>query len=259
MKQFVLAMMYVLSLSTLIAQEQQQQEQEVWRIWYMKPVQGKAEMLQRGIKDHVAKHHGEGQWPEYYYDVLSGPNFGSLMGWSGPHTWKDFDERERSQGDVDHWNRYVVPYLDNSKPGTDFLVFHPELSFDRPQSDGQWPSIFHLSWNYIGPGKGGDYMDVTKAQVDSKTKNKSENYHRIYHTASGSNPDAWLYEYPVDSMEELNKSTGTGGGGGWERAFGKAKGDELRQKYQESVKSRMREIIKERRDLSSPQPSMNEN
>ena len=51
----------------------------------------------KSIKDHVAKNHGDGQWPEYYYDVLSGPNFGSLMGWSGPHTWKDFDERERSQ------------------------------------------------------------------------------------------------------------------------------------------------------------------
>ena len=116
MKQFILAMMYVFSLNTLIAQE----EEEVWRVWYMKPVQGKAEQLQKGLKAHVAKNHGEGQWPEYYYDVLSGPNFGSLMGWSGPHTWKDFDERVRSQADVDHWNRYVAPYQDNSSTGTDF-------------------------------------------------------------------------------------------------------------------------------------------
>ena len=251
MKQFILAIMYVFSLNILIAQED---KEEVWRVWYMKPVQGKAEQLENGLKAHVAKNHGEGQWPEYYYSVLSGPNFGSLMGWSGPHTWKAFDERERSQSDVDHWNRYVAPYVDNSNPGTEFLVFHSDLSYDRPQSDGPWPPIFHLSWNYTAPGTGSEYMEVAKAQVESKTKNKSENYHRIYHTASGSNPDAWLYEYPVESMEGLKKSTGVGGGGGWEKIFGKAKADQLRQIYQSSVKSRMREIIKERKDLSSPEP-----
>ena len=47
---------------------------------------------------------------------------------------------------------------------------------------------------------------------------------------------------------------GVGGGGGWEKIFGKAKADQLRQIYQSSVKSRMREIIKERKDLSSPEP-----
>ena len=256
MKRLLLAAVYVFSMQLITAQEDQEQ---VWRIWYMKPVQGKAEMLQRGIKDHVAKHHGEGQWPEYYYDVLSGPNFGSLMGWSGPHTWKDFDERERSQDDVDHWNRYVVPYLDNSNPGTDFLVFHPELSYRKADSSAPWPPIFHLSWNYIGPGTGGDYMEVTKAQAEAKAKNGSENYHHIYHVASGANPDAWLYEYPADSMEDLKKSTGVGGGGNMEKAYGKEKAEELQMKYRSTVRWRMREIIKERKDLSSPQPTMSDN
>ena len=35
MKQFILATMYVFSLNTLIAQED---KEEVWRVWYMKPV-----------------------------------------------------------------------------------------------------------------------------------------------------------------------------------------------------------------------------
>lgn len=250
MKQFILAIMYVFSLNTLIAQED---KEEVWRVWYMKPVQGKAKQLQDGIKDHVANHHGEGQWPEYYYDVLSGPNFGSLMGWSGPHTWKAFDERERSQSDADHWERYVAPYVDNSNPGTDFLVFHPDLSHRNPNK-GPWPPIFHLSWNYNGPGTGKDYMRVTKAQADAKAKNKSENYHNIYHVASGSNADAWLYEYPAESMEDLKMSTGVGGGTTMEKAYGKQRADELSKTYQRVVQSRMREIIKERKDLSSPAP-----
>ena len=256
MKQFLLLAMYVFSLNLLSAQEDKEQ---VWRVWYVKPVQGKAQMLEKGLKDHVARHHGEDQWPEYYYDVLSGPNFGSLMGWSGPHTWKAFDERVRSQSDVDHWNRYVAPYVDNSSAGTDFLVFHPELSHSSPDSDGPWPPIFHLSWNYTGPGTGEDYMNVAKAGANAKRRTRSENYHRIYHVASGSNPDAWLYEYPVNSMEELKKSTGVGGGGGWEKVYGKEKTDEMQKTYQRVVRSRMREVIKERKDLSTPQPLMGEN
>jgi len=254
MKQIILAAMYVLSLNVLVAQEE---KEEVWRVWYMKPAQGKAKQMQDGIKDHVAKHHGEGQWPEYYYDVLSGPNFGSLMGWSGPHTWKDFDDRERSQADADHWIRYVAPYVDNSNPGTNFLVFHPELSHRNPDK-GPWPPIFHLSWNYTGPGTGGDYMEVTKAQAEAKAKNSSDNYHHIYHVASGTNPDAWLYEYPAESMEALKKSTGVGGGGNMEKAYGKARADELQKKYQSVVRSRMREIIKERKDLSTPAPAQSQ-
>ena len=102
-------------------------------------------------------------------------------------------------------------------------------------------------------------MEVAKAGANAKRRTRSENYHRIYHVASGSNPDAWLYEYPVNSMEELKKSTGVGGGSGWEKVYGKEKADEMQKTYQRVVRWRMREIIKERKDLSTPQPSMNEN
>ena len=67
MKRFLLIALYAFSLQLIVAQEDQEQ---VWRIWYMKPVQGKAEFLERGIKDHVAKNHGDGQWPEYYLSLI---------------------------------------------------------------------------------------------------------------------------------------------------------------------------------------------
>ena len=37
-----------------------------------------------------------------YIEELRGPNSGSLAGRSGPHTWKDFDESERSKADLEH-------------------------------------------------------------------------------------------------------------------------------------------------------------
>ena len=60
-------------------------------------------------------------------------------------------------------------------------------------------------------------------------------------------------------MEDLKKSTGVGGGGNMEKAYGKEKAEELQMKYRSTVRWRMREIIKERKDLSSPQPTMSEN
>ena len=103
-------------------------------------------------------------------------------------------------------------------------------------------------------------MKVSKFDADRKAKGKSKNYDRIYHVVSGSNPDAWLYEYPADSMEDLKKSTQTGGG--WsenENVVGKEKSDEMNRIYQRTVRWRMREILRERKDLSSPQPVMTEN
>ena len=74
---------------------QNDQRKTIFKTWYMKPAQGKSKMLESGIKKHViGNHHGEGQWSEYYYEVLSGPNFGSFAGWSGPHTWKEINERK---------------------------------------------------------------------------------------------------------------------------------------------------------------------
>ena len=87
----------------------QSDDQELWTTWYLKPLHGKPKQLEKGIIDHVKKHHGQGGWPEYYFEILSGPNQGSFAGWSGPHTWKAFDERVRSQADVRHWNQYVAP------------------------------------------------------------------------------------------------------------------------------------------------------
>ena len=41
---------------------------------------GKAKQLEKGLTDHIEKFHPAGGWPEYFFEVISGPNTGSLMG-----------------------------------------------------------------------------------------------------------------------------------------------------------------------------------
>ena len=124
MRKIFLTFIYSFSLCFLIAQDS---DQEIWSTWYMKPIHGKAKQLEKGLIDHVKKHHGQGEWPEYYFEILNGPNEGSFAAWSGPHTWKAFDERVRSQADLNHWNQYVAPFADMS----DSDQTHDENGDDR--------------------------------------------------------------------------------------------------------------------------------
>ena len=104
MKKILLTLIYTLSLTVIFAQDNSNQ---VWRVWYMTAKDGKAKQLEKGLTDHIEKFHPAGGWPEYFFEVISGPNTGSLMGFSGPHSWKSFDERVRSQGDIDHFNKFI--------------------------------------------------------------------------------------------------------------------------------------------------------
>ncbi len=246
MKKLILAFLYTVSLCLVGAQDT---DQTVWRTWYMTPKDGKVKQLEKGLADHVKKFHGKGSWPEEYFDVLSGPNSGSLMGFSGPHTWKAFDDRVRSQGDIDHYSKYVLPYSDNKNNSIDFWVHAPAVSY-KPKI---YSDSFHLSYNYIVPGTDAEYYEFLEGFKKSKELNKSSDTHEIYKTVSGENPDTWIWVYPISNMEELSGSTQLiAGGGSMAAALGEKEAERLNKIYKKVVKSRMREIIKFRPDLSTP-------
>ena len=255
MKQLLLTLIYSMSFCLLIAQDE---EKTIFRTWYMNPAQGQSVQLEKGLKDHVKKFHGEGKWPEYYFEVLSGPNSGSFAGWSGPHTWKDFDERDRSKADFDHWNRYVAPFVDNSNgDGIMFLSRKKDIGY----GPGAWTNYYHLSWNIIHPGTGGQYREIATLSKKVKEATNSKNHHNIYQLVSGVNPDMWLWEYPINSMEELSMSTGGSGStlSDFEKVLGKKEAEKFGELYRSTIKKRIRELQKLRPDMSSPIPKMSEN
>ena len=255
MKKAIIAFVYIASLCIICAQNE---EKTIFRTWYMKPVQGKSVQLEKGLKDHVYKFHGEGKWPEYYFEVLSGPNSGSFAGWSGPHTWKDFDERKRSKGDFDHWIKYVAPFVDNSNSdGIMFLSRKEDIGY----GSGAWTNYYHLSWNIIHPGTGGQYREIAALSKKVKEATNSKNHHNIYQLISGVNADMWLWEYPINSMEELSMSTGGSGSSlsDFEKVLGKKEAEKFGELYRSTIKKRIRELQKLRPDMSSPIPEMSEN
>jgi hypothetical protein len=72
--------------------------------------------------------------------------------------------------------------------------------------------------------------------------------------ASGKYPDTWIWEYPGKSMEEISNSMQTPAGQlGMDEVLGEKEAKRMNAIYQKVVKYRVREIIKTRRDLSSPE------
>ena len=246
MRKIFLTLIYTFSLAGICAQDDSKQ---VWRVWYMTAKDGKGKQLERGMADHVEKFHPAGGWPEYFFEVISGPNAGSFMGFSGPHSWKSFDERVRSQGDIDHFNKFILPYSDNKNNSIDFWVHLPDVSY-KP---ALW-KMAHLSHNYTVPGTNAEYLEFLEAMMKVKKANKSDASHEIYKVVSGKNPDTWVWAYPMENMEDIESSAGAGIGAqsAMRKVLGKQEADRLNKIYQKVIKSRMREIIKFRPDLSTP-------
>ena len=246
MKKILLTLIYTLSLTVIFAQDNSNQ---VWRVWYMTAKDGKAKQLEKGLTDHIEKFHPAGGWPEYFFEVISGPNTGSLMGFSGPHSWKSFDERVRSQGDIDHFNKFISPYADNKNNSVDFWVFRSDVSY-KP---APW-KMAHLSHNYTVPGTNAEYLEFLEAMMKVKKANKSDVSHEIYKVVTGKNPDTWVWAYPMEKMEDIGSSAGAGLGAqsAMRNVLGSKEADRLNKIYQKVIKSRMREIIKFRPDLSTP-------
>tara|TARA_B100001123_G_scaffold141850_1_gene164792 strand:- start:263 stop:1015 length:753 start_codon:yes stop_codon:yes gene_type:complete len=245
MKKIILTLIFILPLTTIFAQDNTKQ---VWRVWYMTAKDGKVKQLEKGLADHTEKFHPTDGWPEYFFDVISGPNAGSLMGFSGPHNWKSFDERVRSQGDVDHFNKFILPYVDNKNSSIDFWVYLPDVSYNP----ATW-KMAHLSYNYTVPGTNGEYLEFLEAMMKVKKANKSDVSHEIYKVVTGENPDTWIWAYPMEKMEDIESSAGAGLGAqsAMRKVLGKQEADRLNKIYQKVIKSRMREIVKFRPDLST--------
>ena len=114
------------------------------------------------------------------------------------------------------------------------------------------PKYYHLSWNMIYPGTGGQYKKIARTSKKVKESTSSKNYHTIYQVVSGSDPDAWLWEYPINSMEELSMSTGGGGASDIKKVLGEEGAKEFWDLYRNTIRSRVREIHKLRSDMSTP-------
>ena len=103
-------------------------------------------------------------------------------------------------------------------------------------------------------GSQNEYIEFLKAIKKTKMANKDPLSHNIYRVASGKYPDTWIWEYPGKSLVEISGSMQTPASQlGMDEVLGEKEAKRMNAIYQKVVKYRVREIIKTRRDLSSPE------
>ena len=99
------------------------------------PKAGMASKLEKGLMDHNKKFHMEQGHPVITWQVLSGPNTGTLIRSTPAVNWEYFDESNDPPEDQVHWDRYVSPHVESTS-GQYYNRFFPDLSSKLVSADG---------------------------------------------------------------------------------------------------------------------------
>lgn len=99
------------------------------------PKPGMAKKLEKGLLDHNKKFHTDTGKPVITWQVLSGPNTGTLIRTTPLVNWEYFDESNDPPEDQVHWDRYVSPYIESTS-GQYYNRFFPNMSSKPVSSDG---------------------------------------------------------------------------------------------------------------------------
>jgi len=90
MKRYIALMALAIFFSFTLLQAQEKATLSTYRVF---PKQGKDAALKKAIADHAAKYH-TGNWKWRVFNVLSGPDQGSLQINEGPNSWTALEGRK---------------------------------------------------------------------------------------------------------------------------------------------------------------------
>jgi hypothetical protein len=126
-----------------------------YRTW-VKP--GHTAAFNKALAAHVKQFHS-GEWKWRVYDVLTGPDGGSVQIGEGPHTWTEFDGRgdlgEKHMRDYEH---NILPHVDKTSPES-YAVYKAEYSTTAVEKFSNKALIVHV---YPKPGQLSAYLSSLK-------------------------------------------------------------------------------------------------
>jgi hypothetical protein len=95
-----------------------------YRTW-VKP--GHTAAFNKALAAHVKQFHS-GDWKWRVYDVLTGPDGGSVQVSEGPHTWTEFEGRgDLGEKHMRDYEMNVMPHIEKTSPES-YAVYKPEFS-----------------------------------------------------------------------------------------------------------------------------------
>jgi hypothetical protein len=207
---------------------------------------GKTLEFEKAMAEHVKKYHS-GDWAWRVFEVVSGPDVGAYHITEGPNTWTTFDSRgEISTEHQNHWRTVVQPLTDESKGGSGYSVYQPELSSTGLTDFTDKISISHV---YIKPGCYGDIQANLKKAKKAWEANGETAAVYVSHF-SGQPQFAIVYRHKT-GWKEKEEGFRKPFPEAYESVFGKGEFDHYIEVVKECVDYVSGEMLEFRKDLST--------
>lgn len=134
---------FVINIASVFAQDDPAAK-NIFRGMYIEPKAGKVKQLERGLADHMVKHHPADGWQIMVWSVETGKRVGQYFYHSTAHSWEDFDTRVVNPGDDTHWEKYVIAYTEKVGPN-EFWRSLPDISISNEKEVNKANvNLYHL-------------------------------------------------------------------------------------------------------------------
>ena len=194
----------LLTCAMIIAQE----NADVYRVHYLKPVRGAEDKLLAGIKEHNKKHHKKGIMKVRTFRVVSGEKTGWLVRVYGPMTWAQVDEFTADANSKAHranGAKLVMPYIEKNIGPT---YWSPVKGLSYNPSTSEKPSkMTRVSYTRIKRGMNGEFHELRKQINEVREKTNSDasyGYGRLVH--GGERHTIYASFTGLDSWAEMESS-----------------------------------------------------
>lgn len=185
-----------------MAMPAQARQNDVAQSWEMQPRMGHTEALQTALANHVRwrQEHND-PWTWDVFEVITGPNVGTLIARSGQHTWADFDAYqtwEHGAAADRHYETTVAPHLVAVRSA---ITMGDEENTYWPEDPAEARVLNVIGFD-IRSGMMEQFVEGIGAYHKAIVENDFPAYHYVDYNVSGDTHDAFIV-IPGGSMADF--------------------------------------------------------
>ena len=139
-----------------------------YRIWHPKPMQG--QQMEDAMAKKTKKYNvGNENYPMFSFRVITGKDQDAVIRFT-PRTFADRDKYPLQKGELDYWEKNVIPYVDMSKDeGTSLWVEMKSHSYNGSGNSGS-SKYSEVSQYLVHPAKLSEWGELRTQLVEAHKK-----------------------------------------------------------------------------------------
>jgi len=233
---------------SVFAQEQEQEQANVARLYWTSAKQGQTLAYEAAIKKHNDFHRRKGDpWTWRVWQVVSGSQSGQYLHGTFGHQWKDFDNPPvpTQEDDADYYQNLEA--LEANWRG-EHITFMPKHSYPPDDMDTVRP--LYLVWRvFPKPGMTEAYLNAVSKIPEAARKAGVNWRYTFWNVADGGAVPSFYISFPLDNWAQRGVQSMP-----FEevlmKAYGRAGAHEIMRAFDDSVARETSMVVVYRPDLS---------